>query len=120
MAPPGVAGGQSLHWNEVLTEYLRFVGSFLAIGAVGYRYLILPRLSAGDSVPPVGRETAATLGVVGVFLLLLSALGAIELGAILQNRTFAESFPKALARFQVKIGALLVALIGYCMATRKS
>ena len=45
MAVPGFLAGPQLEWNEVLGEYLQFAGYFLAIGAVGYRYLVLPRLS---------------------------------------------------------------------------
>lgn len=121
IAPAAVPGGESLHWNEVLTQYLQFAGYFLAVGGIGYRYLILSRLSEpATSSVSFGRERAAIAGLVGVLLLLLSALGAIELAAILHEKSFTESLPKALGRFEFRIVALLLGLVGYGLATRVS
>lgn len=120
-APPPPAGGESLAWNEVLGEYLKFAGYFLAIGASGYRYLILPRLerdAAGTAV--LGRDAAATLGLFGVFLLLLSAIGGIEINAVLHHKSFIASLPKARGRFEFQIIAFLISLVGYTIARRAS
>lgn len=118
---PPPPDGDALAWNEVLREYVKFAGYFLSIGAVGYRYLILPRFdrnSGADAV--IGRTAAATLGIAGVFLLLLSALGGIELGALLHHKSFAESLPKAIGRFQFQIVCMALALVGYTLARRAS
>ena len=121
MAVPGFLAGPQLEWNEVLGEYLQFAGYFLAIGAVGYRYLVLPRLSPeANAQSLLGRETAATLGMIGVLLLLLSALGSVEMDAVLHHKSFSDSLPKNVARFQFKIGALTLALAGFTLARRAS
>ncbi len=120
-APPPAPGGESLAWNKVLGEYVKFVGYFLAIGAVGYRYLILPRFdreSGGDAM--IGRNTAATIGVIGIFLLILSSLGGIEISALMHQKSFVASMPKAVGRFQFQMIAFAIALVGFTMATRTS
>ena len=119
--PPPPSGGESLAWNKALVEYVKFAGYFLAIGAAGYRYLILPRFDrSGAESAVIGRTQAATLGMIGVLLLLLSALGGIELGALLHNKSFTESLPKSLGRLQYQIVALTVSLVGYTIARRAS
>ena len=112
---------EALAWNEVLVEYMKFAGYFLAIGAASYRYLILPRFErdgSGDAV--MGRKTAATLGVLGIFLLILSALGGIELNALLHHKSFAQSLPKAVGRFRFQQIVLALSIIGYTLARRGS
>lgn len=110
-----------LAWQNLLGEYLKFAGYFLAIGAAGYRYFILPRFDPSHSQGAVfGRTSAATLGLGGVLLLLLSALGGIELNAILHDRSFSDSLPKSIGRLQFRIAALAVALSGYAVARRAS
>src|SRR2546423_8237036 len=116
-APPPPSGGDSLAWNQVLAEYVKFAGYFFAIGAGAYRYLILPRLerdAAGTAV--LGRKAAATLGVIGVFLLLLSALGGIEMNALLHHKSFTASLPKAIGRFRFQLVALALSLVAYPVA----
>lgn len=116
--PPGV---EPLAWNDVFGEYIKFAGYFLAIGAAGYRYLILPRLERESSAPAViGRNTAATLGLLGILLLLLSSIGGIELSALLEHKSFSEAMPKALGRFRFQVIALALSLIGYTIARRAS
>lgn len=120
-SPQPPPGGASLAWNEVLGEYIKFAGYFLAIGAVGYRYLILPRFdpeSGGEAM--IGRSAAATLGVIGIFLLILASLGGIEMNAFMHHKAFAASLPKAIGRFQFQQIAFAIALIGYTLATRAS
>lgn len=119
--PPPPSGGEALAWNEVLGEYVKFAGYFFAIGAAAYRYQILPRLerdAAGTAV--LGRNAAATLGLTGVVLLLLSTLGGIEMSAILHHKSFTASLPKAIGRFQFQIVALAASLVGYTIARRAS
>jgi copper transport protein len=121
MAVPGFLSGPPLAWNEVLGEYLQFAGYFLAIGAVAYRYLVLPKLSPEANAQPLtGRETAATIGMIGALLLLLSAMGSVEMKAILQHQSFTDSLPKNVGRFQVKSGTLALTLIGFTLARRAS
>jgi Putative copper export protein len=117
--PP--AASESLAWNEVLGEYVKFAGYFLAIGAASYRYLILPRFERdGSSQAVIGRKTSASLGLLGAFLLLISVLGGLELGAVLHHKTFAQSLPKTMGRFRFQVGMLAFTLIGYTLARRLS
>jgi copper transport protein len=119
--PPPPAGGELVAWNEVLTEYLKFAGYFLAIGAAGYKYLILSRFDrSGSDGAVIGRNQAATLGMIGCLLLLLSLLGGIELGALLHHKSFTASLPKSLGRLQYQIVGLAVSLVGYTLARRAS
>ncbi|MBA3727342.1 MAG: CopD family protein [Armatimonadetes bacterium] len=119
-APPPPPGGEGLAWNEVLREYIKFVGYFLAIGAAAYRYLILPRFDRSEEGAVIGRRSAALLGVTGVFLLLLSLLGGIEMNALLHGKTFIQSMPKAVGRFRFQLVAMATSLVGYTLARRAS
>jgi len=109
-----------LTWNEVVTQYVQFAGYFLSIGAVTYRYLVLPRADVGSHEAGLEAMRASSLGALGVFLLVVAALGGAELNAILHHKGFAESLPKNIGRFQFKIGALVVALAGFGLAKRVS
>jgi putative copper export protein len=120
-SPPPPPGGDAVTWNEVLGEYIKFVGYFLSIGAIGYRYLILPRFEKdGSGGAVIGRTTAATLGLTGILLLLLSFLGSIEINALLHHRSFVASLPKAIGRFQFQMVALAASLVGFTIARRAS
>lgn len=113
---------EGLAWNEVLVQYVQFAGYFLAIGSIAYRYLILPRAEGGEEAGGARFDAthAATLGLVGALLLLLGALGNVELNALLHHKSFADSLPKSIGRFQFKIIALVVALAGFTIARRIS
>jgi putative copper export protein len=115
-APPG---GESLSLTDIALDYIKFVGYFLAIGAAAYRFLILPRFEKGNAAV-IGRATAATLGILGVFLLVFSALGGIELRAITGHKSFVASFPKAVGRFQFQLVALAISMVGFTLAKRAS
>jgi len=114
--PPG---GESLSLSDVVLEYLKFAGYFLAIGASAYRYFVLPRFEKGNAAV-IGRRTAATLGILGVFLLIVSALGGIELRALSAHKSFTASLPKAVGRFQFQLIALAFSMAGYTIARRAS
>ncbi len=114
--PPG---GESLSLTDVLVEYVKFAGYFLAIGAAAYRYLVLPRFEKGNPAV-IGRGTAATLGVLGIFLLIAAVFGATELRALTGHKSFLQSLPKAIGRFQFQMIALALSLVGYTLARRAS
>jgi len=60
-------------------------------------------------------DNAALLGLLGVLLLALGALGAPYLEAIANHKTFAESLPKKLAPFEFELAMLALALIGFAL-----
>jgi putative copper export protein len=116
---PGAPGGPpaGFSFTEAATQLVGFVGYFLAIGAVGFRYGIVRR-ARGLSEEAHGilrADNAALLGVFGVLLLTLTALGGPYLSAIADNKTFAESLPKNLGPFEFKLAMLAVAFAGFAL-----
>jgi putative copper export protein len=104
-------------YTDAATQLVQFVGYFLAIGAVGFRFGIVRRLRGmNDEARVVLRaDNAALLGMLGVFLLALAILGAPYLQAIAHNKTFAESLPKNLNPFEFKLAMLALAFIGFAI-----
>jgi putative copper export protein len=77
-----------IHWPEPLIELLEFVATFLAAGAVGFRFVVLRATSAGKSegpgttTPSDAATRAAALGLAGAVLLAIRvAIGLPELAA---------------------------------------
>jgi copper transport protein len=98
-------------------ELVRFVGSFLAIGAIGFRFGIVRRVRGmSDEARTILRaDNAALIGILGVLLLVLNALGAPYLSAIADNKTFAEALPKNLNPFEFKLAMLGLAFVGFAL-----
>ena len=73
--PPGPPPGFST--REAFFELVQFVGWFLSVGAIGFRYAIVRRMRGmSDEARTILRpDNAALLGIVGVVLLLISYLG---------------------------------------------
>jgi putative copper export protein len=114
---PGGPGGPppGFSYTDALMELIRFVGSFLAIGAIGFRYGIVRRIRGmSDEARTILRaDNAALLGLLGVLVLALNALGAPYLTAIAENKSFAEALPKNLNPFEFKLVMLALAFIGF-------
>jgi putative copper export protein len=96
-------------------ELIRFVGSFLAIGAIGFRFGIVRRVRGmSDEARTILRaDNAAMLGILGVLLLALNTLGGPFLASIADNKSFAEALPKNLNPFEFKLAMLALAFIGF-------
>ena len=111
--PPGPPPGFS--FQDAFFELVQFVGYFLAIGAVGFRFGIVRRLRGiSDEAKRILRPgNAAMLGVIGVVLLFVSYLGGPYLSSIVEHKSFVEALPKNLAPFEFRMGMLLLALIGF-------
>ncbi len=120
---PGGSGGPPPGFSYVraLTELVQFVGYFLAIGAVGFRFGIVRRVRGmTDEARTILRaDNAALLGILGVLLLALSALGGPYIQSILQHKTYAQSLPKNLNPFELKLAMLAVAFIGFALVRAK-
>ena len=98
-------------------ELIKFVGSFLAIGAIGFRFGIVRRVRGmSDEARTILRaDNAALLGILGVLLLVLNTLGVPYLSAIADNKTFAEALPKNLNPFEFKLAMLALAFVGFAL-----
>ena len=102
---------------DMLRELVQFVGYFLAIGAVGFRFGIVRRLRGiSDEARTILRaDNAALLGMLGILLIALVTLGGPYLQAIAENKTFVESLPKILAPLEFKLAMLALAFIGFAL-----
>ncbi|MEA2766268.1 MAG: hypothetical protein QOK07_2672 [Gemmatimonadaceae bacterium] len=104
-------------YSGAFMELIRFVGSFLAIGAIGFRFGIVRRVRgmSDEARSILKADNAALLGILGVLLLALNVLGAPYLSAIADNKTFAEALPKNLNPFEFKLAMLALAFIGFAI-----
>jgi putative copper export protein len=117
-APPGSGGAPpGFSYFEASTQLVQFVGYFLAVGAVGFRYGIVRRVRgiADDARYILRADNAAILGILGVVLLALVALGVPFLHSISEHQTFAGSLPKRLGPFEFKLAMLALALVGFAV-----
>lgn len=98
-------------------ELVQFVGYFLAIGAIGFRFGIARRVRGmTDEARRILRaDNAAFFGMLGVFLVLLSFVGGLYLLSVLRKIAFDEMLPTDPGGFEFRLGTLAVALIGYML-----
>jgi putative copper export protein len=104
-------------YSDAIRQLIQFVGFFLAIGAIGFRFGIARRVRpVSDEAHGILRaENAALLGMLGVLLLALTTLGAPYLQAIANNKTFAESLPKSMGPFELRLVVLAMAFVGFAL-----
>lgn len=109
--PPGFS------FTDAITQLVEFVGYFLAVGAVGFRFGIVRRVRGlSDEAHGILRaDNAAMLGILGVLLLALTALGGPFLQSIAENKSFAASLPRNLHPFEFKLAMLALAFIGFAI-----
>ena len=102
-------------FRDAFFELVQFVGWFLSIGALGFRFGVVRRLPGqSDETRRILRaDNAALLGVIGVVLLFVAFLGGPYVGSIVEHKTFAEVLPKNLAQLQFRTAMLVFALIGF-------
>ncbi|MDQ6771342.1 MAG: CopD family protein [Gemmatimonadota bacterium] len=116
---PGGPGGPppGFSTTKMLFELLQFVGYFLAIGAVGFRFGIVRRVRGmSEEAKTILRpDNAAVIGMIGVILLVLFTLGGPYVDSITHHKTFAESLPKNLAPFELKMAMLVLAFVGFAL-----
>ena len=102
---------------KAITELVQFVGYFLAIGAVGFRFGVVRRTRGiSDEAKEILRaDKAAVFGMIGVLLIGLALVGGPYINAITRNETFTESLPKNLSAFEFKLAMLAFALVGFAL-----
>lgn len=113
--PPGPPPGFSP--REAVFELVQFVGWFLSIGAIGFRYAIVRRVRGmSDEARTILRpDNAALLGVLGVILLLISYLGGPWIASLVEHKAYAQMLPRNRNPFELKMALLILALIGFAM-----
>ena len=102
---------------KAVTELIQFVGYFLAIGAIGFRFGVVRKARgiSDEAMVILGPDRAALFGVVGVLLIALALIGGPFANAIANGKTFAESLPKNLPAFEFKVAMLVLALLGFTL-----
>jgi putative copper export protein len=120
VGPPGGGPGgppRPFSYVDAIMELVRFVGYFLAIGSVGFRFGIVRRIRGmSDEARTILRaDKAAMLGLLGVLFLALATLGAPFLQSIAENKSFAESLPTNPNQFEFRLAMLALALIGFAL-----
>jgi putative copper export protein len=118
--PGGPPPGFSI--TKAFFELVQFVGYFLAIGAVGFRFGVARRARgiSEEAKTILHADNAALFGIIGVILVALTALSGPFLSSVAQHKTFSESLPKNLAPFELKMAMLTLALVGFALVRASS
>ena len=114
---PGGPGGPppGFSFTDAFFQLVEFVGFFLAIGAIGFRFGIVRQIRGmSDEAKAILRaDNAALLGLLGIALLWLTYLGQPYLDAITNHKAFAASLPRNLSQFEFKMAMLAIATLGF-------
>ncbi|HMI44336.1 MAG TPA: CopD family protein [Gemmatimonadaceae bacterium] len=107
---------------KAVTELVQFIGYFLAIGAVGFRFGVVRRTRgiSEEAKEILRADKAAVFGIIGVLLIGLALVGGPYINGIMLNKTFAESLPKNLSAFEFKLAMLALALVGFALVRAAS
>lgn len=89
-----------LEWSRVLSEFVEFLGALVAVGAVGYRFAVLPA-GRPHGAPVAGEEHRALVSGLRV----AAVIGLV--GALIGIWHLAEALPGAAARQHVSVGELI-------------
>jgi copper transport protein len=119
-APSGPAPGFSS--SDAFFQLLQFVGWFLSIGAIGFRFGIVRRVRGmTDEARLILRaDNAARLGMLGVLVLFISYLGGPVIASMAEHKTFLESLPANRAPFELKMALLALAFVGFALVRATS
>ena len=123
-APPAGAPPPEHGFSFVgaLFQLVQFVGWFLAIGAIGFRFGIVRRLrgTSDDSRRLLAPDSAALLGLLGILLLAISFLGGPLVDSMSSGKSFVEALPKNIRPFEFKMAMLAIALVGFLLVRASS
>jgi putative copper export protein len=115
-----------IEWSSVLSHLLEFVGAFLALGAIGFRFVVLRRFrrrdrhGAPESAALVEVERrAAAIGLIGVLVGAAHVAEVVQRVAARQHLTAAQLLTQ-LNPTAVLVAATGLAIIGFVLAMRGS
>jgi putative copper export protein len=99
----------------MLGELIQFVGYFLAIGALGFRFGIVRRARglADDARAILRADNAAMLGLLGVVLLVIATFWGPVMESMTAHKSLSETLPKDMSRLNFKLAMLALAFIGF-------
>ena len=109
-----------IQWSEPVRELAGFVALFLSAGAIGFRYFALRgrRIETDRPFYDDAARRAASLGLIGIVMSLLVAAVALPALASRRHTTVATLMTSDVATM-LQIGLLLVALVGFVVATSR-
>ncbi len=118
-APPVRPGGppHDFSFVEAFFHLLEFVGVFLAIGAIGFRFGIVRQIRgmSEETKAILRADNAAMLGIAGIILIVLSALGGPYVDSIANHKTFAAALSRNMPQFEFRMTMLALALVGFAL-----
>ncbi len=102
---------------DALFELIQFVGWFLSVGAIGFRFGVVRHLRgiSDDAQRILAADNAAVLGAIGVILLFVSYLGGPLIESTTSGKAFAEVLPRNRGQFEIRMAVLGLALFGFLM-----
>ena len=118
--PPG--GEHGFSFKDALFELIQFVGWFLSVGAIGFRFGVVRRVRgmSDDARRILAPDNAAMLGLLGIVLLLVSYLGAPLLESMSSHKAFSEVLPRNRGQFELRMAFLAIALVGFLIVRASS
>jgi len=98
-------------------QLVEFVGVFLAVGAIGFRFGIVRQIRGmSDEAKAILRaDNAALLGILGMALLWFTYLGQPYVEALTNHTAFADALPKKLSQFEWKMAMLTIGTLGFVL-----
>jgi len=109
-----------LEWSEAARELVGFIALFLSAGAIGFRYFAMRgrRIESDRPFYDDAARRAASLGLLGVLVsVMLVALGLPALAG--RRHTTVSHLLSSDAATMLQVGFLLLALIGFAMASSR-
>lgn len=121
-APGGPAAEHGFSFVDALFELIQFIGWFLSIGAIGFRFGVVRRVRgmSDDARRILAPDNAAILGALGIVLLFVSFLGAPLLESISSHKAFTEALPRNRGQFEVRMTMLAIGLVGFLLVRASS
>jgi copper transport protein len=127
LVPP--ASEPLIEWPDAVMEFVGFLAWFAAIGALGFRFVVLrgggPRDgsdgSDGSDAPAVfdvARRNAAGIGLIGALLMVGLQVVRLAGQAAEKHQGLVETAQKSGARFLVPFVCAVVLLVAYAAATK--
>ena len=115
--PLGPPPEDGFSFRDALFELIQFVGWFLSIGAIGFRFGVIRRIRgmSDDARRILAPDNAAMLGLLGTILLFVSYVGGPLIESMSANKAFVEALPKNRGAFEVRMTMLAVALVGFLL-----